>query len=188
MTDTDTTDTGDTPTAEELWAQMWPDLVNRSRAALGLPPVADPRAIPGTGLIPDVVDGQLIEAAWGNAVRNIGRGRFDTFAQLNTQWAAAPNGAHAVTLDTMKSYTRRGSVWSPDVDYQIAAAATFASGAATIPHNLGRVPTVVMAIPNGNIALMTATSGFTASTFGMWARTHDGVLFSGSAQIGYLAI
>jgi len=68
-------------------------------------------AIPATGLVPDVVDGQLIETAWGNAIRDRAVQRFDSYAALKASWTAPADGATAVTLDDGRRYTRRLARW-----------------------------------------------------------------------------
>jgi hypothetical protein len=76
--------------------------------------LVSPQAIPATGLIPDVVDGQLIESAWGNAIRDRTLERFDTKAALDAGWPSAANGSAAVTLDTNSRWMRAGGAWYHD--------------------------------------------------------------------------
>jgi hypothetical protein len=76
--------------------------------------IGTPLAIPSTGLIPDVVDGALIETAWGNAVAGTGGRvlqRFDNWAQLKAQWTAPVDGVQGVTLDDGRVYVRRAGRW-----------------------------------------------------------------------------
>ena len=84
-------------------------------------------AIPATGLIPDVVDGQLIETAWGNAVAGAqGRvvHRFDNYAQVKAQWTAPPDGAVCVTVDDGRLYVRRAGRWYTRASGTIASIAS----------------------------------------------------------------
>lgn len=62
---------------------------------------------------PNVVDGNIILAAWGNEIRDRTRQIFATAAELNAQWPGAPNGSMAVTLDTYTVWMRRAATWTP---------------------------------------------------------------------------
>src|SRR5678815_11206 len=53
----------------------------RAIIADAVAPVAAPRAVAATGRVPDVVDGEIIEAAWGNAIRDRSVPRYDTVAE-----------------------------------------------------------------------------------------------------------
>lgn len=61
-------------------------------------------------LIADVVDGQTIQSAWGNQIRDRSCQRFSTLAELNSGWPAAENGAIAYTADG-RQWLRHGGVW-----------------------------------------------------------------------------
>lgn len=109
----------DTATTTEDLEGMFAELASRIyagtaaqiaelRAQYGL---VTPTAIPATGLIPDVVDGQLIESAWGNAIRDRAVERFDNKAALDAGWGSAANGCYAVTVDTGYRWVRKGGVW-----------------------------------------------------------------------------
>jgi hypothetical protein len=136
--------------------------------------IGTPLAIPSTGLVPDVVDGALIETAWGNAIRDRTLERFDNLAQLNAQWPNAPVGCRALMLDTFRTYTRRATAWQPDTAGGFVTVATNASGfPAATPHDLGRTPTAVL-VTNGDSAsslLMVTTRN--ASNFQVLARVSN---------------
>lgn len=67
------------------------------------------------GFTANVVDGNIILAAWGNEVRDRTLQVFATEAERDAQWAAPPNGAHCVTADTYVIWVREGSAWVPVV-------------------------------------------------------------------------
>lgn len=184
MSDTQTEPTG-AELRESIYRELAPQLLGEIRTRLGLGPLA---TIPATGLIPDVVDGQLIEAAWGNAVRNIGFSRWDTFAALQAGWPAAPNGSRAVTLDTFRTYTKRGTGatgWQPDTAGQLSSALAFAGGAGVVVnHDLGRVPSVVLAMPGQNASLLLVCPNRTATTVSFIAYvTNTAALFTGNCNV-----
>jgi len=63
------------------------------------------------GYTPNVVDGNIILASWGNEVRDRTRQVFATAAERDAQWAAPPNGAECVTLDTGTTWYRLAGAW-----------------------------------------------------------------------------
>ena len=73
--------------------------------------IAGLHAIAPTGAIPDVVDGQIVESAWGNGLRDRSVTPFDTLAAATA--AGGANGQLAVTVDTAVLYVRRAGAWSP---------------------------------------------------------------------------
>jgi hypothetical protein len=70
-----------------------------------------PMAVPATGRIPDVVDGVIIESAWGNAIRDRSVTPFATVADRDASTPGAPNGALCVTFDTGQLWARLSGVW-----------------------------------------------------------------------------
>ena len=64
-------------------------------------------------LTPNVVDGQIILASWGNAIRDRTIQRFATPAERDALWPAATAGAGAycVTVDTLTVWVSSGTVW-----------------------------------------------------------------------------
>jgi hypothetical protein len=62
---------------------------------------------------PNVVDGNIILASWGNELRDRSLQVFSSVAERDQQWAAPPNGAHCITLDTGAVWRRVGGVWAP---------------------------------------------------------------------------
>jgi len=64
------------------------------------------------GFTANVVDGNIILAAWGNEIRDRTRQVFATAAERDSQWAAPPNGATCVTLDTATTWQRLGGAWT----------------------------------------------------------------------------
>lgn len=118
------------------------ELGDLAAAVRGAGPLA---AIPATGLVPDVLDGQIIESAWGNAIRDRTVERFDSLAQLTSQWPNAPTGAQALTLDTFRRYSKRAAGWLPDIAAGSASQTTNAAGFPPVtPHDLGRTPLAVV--------------------------------------------
>jgi hypothetical protein len=63
------------------------------------------------GFTNNVVDGQIILAAWGNEIRDRTVQVFATVAERDSQWATAPNGAMCVTVDTNTLWQRAGGIW-----------------------------------------------------------------------------
>jgi len=174
------TDTG-TPTLEQRFAELAGTFLAQARAELGVTPAL----IPATGLIPDVVDGQLIESAWGNAVRNIGVARFDSFAALQAGWPAAPNGSRAITLDTFRTYTKRGTGaagWQPDYASGLLAV-TFSAGAGSITHDLGRTPGVCLVNVGQSSVNFLAVTGRTATTISVAAWNAAGSALAGNLNV-----
>lgn len=96
------------PELERRFAALVAELGELGGLLRGISPQA---AIPATGLVPDVVDGQLVESAWGNAIRDRALGRHDSYAALKSQWPTPADGAHALTLDDGRIYTRRLGRW-----------------------------------------------------------------------------
>lgn len=73
---------------------------------------AAPRAaIPATGRIPDVADGEIIESAWGNAVRNRSVTPFANAADRDAATPAPPPGALCYLLDEQRLYAWNGTAW-----------------------------------------------------------------------------
>lgn len=64
------------------------------------------------GFTPNVVDGNIILASWGNEIRDRSCQVFATVAERDSQWAAPPNGAICVTLDTNTLWRRAAGVWA----------------------------------------------------------------------------
>lgn len=93
--------------------RLEPDEIARLRAVLGAgPPVVTPAAaVPEPGWVPSVAAGQVIESAWGNAIRDRLTHRFATVVDRDGSWPAPPNGAQAITLDTFTTWLRRAGVW-----------------------------------------------------------------------------
>lgn len=105
MSDTaTTTDSGD---LERRFRELVADL-----AALGeLLRGPSPFAIPATGLIPNVLDGQIIESAWGNAIRDRSLQKFDSLAALKAGWTSPPDGSHAYLLDENSLLLAKAGTW-----------------------------------------------------------------------------
>lgn len=61
---------------------------------------------------PNVVDGNVILAQWGNEVRDRTSQVFATAAERDAQWAAPPNGATCITLDTATQWRRLAGAWT----------------------------------------------------------------------------
>lgn len=94
-------------------------------------------------LIPNVVDGNVILASWGNAIRDVTRELFASKAELDAQWSTAPNGAHAVTLDTGYVWERRAGAWGARMLGGKANYTTNASGDSIVSF-----PVAMAGIPN----------------------------------------
>jgi hypothetical protein len=62
-------------------------------------------------LMPDVVSGGVIASAWGNQIRDRTIQQFSTLTDLTANWPGAPDGAMAVTLDTMTVYQKVTAGW-----------------------------------------------------------------------------
>jgi hypothetical protein len=60
---------------------------------------------------PNVVDGNIILAAWGNEIRDRSVQVFATVAERDAQWPAPPRGAVCVTLDTDTLWKRGAAAW-----------------------------------------------------------------------------
>ena len=83
-------------------------------------------AVPSAGPIPDVVDGEIIEAAWGNEIRNRTITPFADVASLKA-WAA-PNGSTAWVTATKQFYWRRDGAWWTENVLTVTNAVLSASG------------------------------------------------------------
>lgn len=59
----------------------------------------------------DVAANQKIASTWGNEIRDRTRQVFSTPAERDAQWAAPPNGASCVTLDTGTTWQRIAGAW-----------------------------------------------------------------------------
>jgi hypothetical protein len=96
--------------------------------------------------IPNVVDGNIILAAWGNPIRDVTRQVFASKAELDAQWPAAPNGAHAVTLDTGYVWERRAGAWGARMLAGKANYGTNASGDCIVafPVTMAGTPNVMV--------------------------------------------
>jgi len=92
---------------------------------------------------PNVVDGNIILAAWGNEIRDRTQQVFATKAELDAQWPAAPNGSMAVTLDTYLVWMRRAGAWTPIQQRGSGVYLTNASGDAIVNY-----PVVFTVTPN----------------------------------------
>jgi hypothetical protein len=70
----------------------------------------------------DVAAGQKIASVYGNELRDRTLQVFATVAERDAQWAAAPNGAQCVTLDTGHIWLRQAGVWrlAPGREYAYA--------------------------------------------------------------------
>jgi hypothetical protein len=69
------------------------------------------------GFTPNVVDGNIILASWGNdGIRDRTLQVFATAAERDQQWPAAPNGAICVTLDTGQHWRHLGGAWYPETE------------------------------------------------------------------------
>lgn len=110
---------------------------------------------------PNVVDGNIILASWGNEVRDRSCQVFATAAERNSQWAAPPNGAICVTLDTNTLWRRVAGAWAAQSPLQSlwgnTLAGTYAgqpvrfaagAGAITISGNFANLP-INPPFPNG---------------------------------------
>ena len=60
---------------------------------------------------PDVVDGAIIQTAWGNEIRNRTVQVFATTAERDSQWPTAPSGSMSVTTDTGALWRKVGTAW-----------------------------------------------------------------------------
>lgn len=109
---------------------------------------------------PDVAPDQLIQSSWGNEIRDRSIQVFASASELNTSWSTAPNGSRAITLDTYRTYTRRGGVWQPDFAGGFVTATTNASGFPPLQaHDLGRVPVAVILVNGDTAANLLSISG-----------------------------
>lgn len=108
---------------------------------------------------PNVVDGNIILASWGNEIRDRTRQVFATPAERDAQWAAPPNGATCVTLDKFDIWDRIAGVWKARPRFGLVSASytTDAQGYATIPAAHFGLATVIGGIAdnqspgNGNL-------------------------------------
>jgi hypothetical protein len=72
------------------------------------------------GLTPTVVSGELIQAAWGNEIRDRTVQVFATVAERDSLWPDAPAGAVCLTLDTGTLWHRASAVWYQRSPYLVA--------------------------------------------------------------------
>ena len=63
------------------------------------------------GLTPTVIDGAIIETAWGNEIRDRTFQVFASAAERDAQWLTPPNGAICITLDTNYWFIRTAAGW-----------------------------------------------------------------------------
>jgi hypothetical protein len=133
-------------------------------------------AIPATGLVPDVLDGALIETAWGNGIRDRATMRFDSFAQLKAQWPNPADGAVAITLDDGRLYTRRAAHWYWQGWIQPGSpAGTVATDASGIFNLLPATPGVNLDVITGGILELGFAADMTAYAWGV-SRYNAGIL------------
>ena len=99
------------------------------------------------GLMPNVGTGAVIQVTWGNDIRDRTRQIFASKAELDTQWPAAPNGAHAWTTDAGIEWVRRGGVWESLAGYVPWTVAGLGNGwinsAGNIPARYRKIADVV---------------------------------------------
>lgn len=109
-------------------AELVRDLVRAELRSVEAP-TADPLAIPPTGRIPAVVDGQIIESAWGNMVAGRTVTPFATLAERNAATGMAA-GSECYVIDIRRSYVWTGSAWldlSPAAAYYTDRADLYAN-------------------------------------------------------------
>lgn len=70
-----------------------------------------PLLIPPSGLVPNVIDGQLIDTAWGNGIRDRVTMPMDSLAALKAGWVSPPDGARAYLLDEGSVCVAKGGTW-----------------------------------------------------------------------------
>lgn len=166
--------------AGELYAATTAQIAEL-RAEYGL---ASPRAVPATGLIPDVVDGQLIEAAWGNAIRDRTVERFDTYAALVAQWGSAAVGSVAVTMDNGWMWYRKNATatgWVPISHLPpVATINLTGTGIATTPVVVGQFS--IAAVPYPRMIGVTGHCVFTGSSSDVYELSYLSI--SGGQTVG----
>ena len=128
---------------------------------------------------PDVVANEVIQAAWGNEVRDRSNQVFADTSELNT-WTSAPNGALAVDLALPRLHVRLGGAWVP-LSFGLGSnfqGTTNASSDLVVTHGLGIIPRSVIASPNHEVNANTAQLqivGRTAQSFTVRCRNFDGL-------------
>lgn len=65
------------------------------------------------GFTPNVVDGDIILASWGNQIRDRTVQVFATVGERDTQWPSPPEGAMCYVTATGSWYVRGASQWLP---------------------------------------------------------------------------
>ena len=145
------------PTREPFTAAQLAEL-ERMFASATVAPV--PRAIAATGRIPDVVDGELIESAWGNAIRDRTVTPFATGADRDAATPQPPPGALCVTLDTGALWRMSANGWTSEY----ARAQTVAL-AGTIPNSVSPVTIGTFVVPpEPGARMMVITASMAVST------------------------
>jgi len=92
------------------------------------------------GLTPNVVDGNPIQAAWGNEIRDRTSQVFANAAERDAQWTAPPDGAFAVTLDDGLTHQRVLGEWYPTAGLIRQSTVRRASQAVAAGTALGMAP------------------------------------------------
>ena len=85
------------------------------------------------GLTPNVVDGNVILAAWGNETRDRACQVFASPSERDQQWPDAPDGALCVTLDTGTYWRRQSGGWVTGLNGALLTAGDANSGQIATP-------------------------------------------------------
>jgi len=97
---------------------------------------------------PDVVDGNVISAGWGNQIRDRTRQVFTTKDELFA-WIA-PDGALGWVSQDGVAYTRNAGMWKPSGCLQWGGpvnVTTFGDGNAAFPHAMDAMPSWALVQP-----------------------------------------
>jgi hypothetical protein len=109
-------------------------------AGLELPGPA-PRAVADTGRVADVVDGEIIESAWGNAIRNRTTTPFLTSADRDAS-IPPPDGGLCYLLDSQRIYAYSGGEWIATSTPNLGSVAL----AGTIPNSVSPITIGTLAV------------------------------------------
>lgn len=131
--------------------------------------------------------GDPITSPWAQAITPLGVHRFASLSALNAQWATAPDGAMAVTVDNFATYIRRAGAWSRLFDAGFVGAVNFGTGQGSCPHNLGRLPVSAVVTIGQALNITAQVQGVTTSVITIRAITIAATpaTFTGTSNIFY---
>ena len=106
----------------------------------------------------DVAQGAVVQASWGNEIRDRTAQVFATVAERDSQWASAPTGALCITLDTNTLWQRVSGAWLNRGNSKAQTAVVKRASSQSIPNNVWTAVTFDGAVDFQNTAFLTASA------------------------------